>query len=313
MSPNTYQSIGKKLDFTKSERHLAHHLLVNAALAVAIFLSRSGPFFLVSQALLPVLMFRAFALMHECIHHSATKNRLLNDAVGIVAGALCLLPYEPWKQIHLAHHKWTGNVEQDPSMGLIRKFPFHTKFKNRLFNACWKAWIPVLALAQHFVFWTKSYQFLLNAKSRPERVRNALSVGLPLALYTQIPWSENIVGLALYLAMVEIVNFPHHLRMPMLRENEHFPYREQHLTARSCAYPRWISHHVLNNFNLHVEHHLFPALPWHRLPEARELIKPVLGAAYTEIEGNGWILENREKRIEDVFSTNFHQQTSKAA
>jgi fatty acid desaturase len=313
MQAEQYQQIAKKLDLRPSLFRLLSHLFVDSLLGLLILATWAGPLYLVSQALLPILMFRAFALMHDCLHHSAAPSRLLCDTVGILAGAFCLLPYEPWKRIHLSHHKWSGNVDRDPSMGLIKAFPGHSERKNRWLNFLWRSWIPGLAVAQHFVFWTKSYQFILSAGSRGERLKNLLSIAVPLALYTQLDWARLAPGIFVYLIMVEVVNFPHHLQMPMLSGDASFRVRDQYLTARSCVYPRWVSCHVLNNFNLHIEHHLFPQLPWYRLPEARALIKPALGAAYTEVWRNQWIRENRQKPIETIFAPNLSHEKAKAA
>ena len=45
---------------------------------------------------------------------------------------------------------------------------------------------------------------------------------------------------------------------------------EQQATTRSCRYPGILSELLVLNFNLHTEHHLFPALPWFRLKASQE-------------------------------------------
>jgi fatty acid desaturase len=68
--------------------------------------------------------------------------------------------------------------------------------------------------------------------------------------------------------------------------------------TRSSVYPRWLARHLVLNFNLHIEHHLFPSLPWHQLDAARALVKPTLGAKYNESVGNAWIRRNRKLDLE---------------
>src|SRR5690606_35780940 len=74
-------------------------------------------------------------------------------------------------------------------------------------------------------------------------------------------------GLFLYLVMVEVINFPHHLELPQYEGEHKLKVWDQFLISRSCHYPKWFSHFVLNNFNLHAEHHLFPQAPWYMLDE----------------------------------------------
>lgn len=304
MRKESYAQISQQLPFSPSTSLLLLHLLTNAALGVAIYLCSHGPLYVLSQLLLPIFFFRAFALMHDCVHGSASKNRFVNDVVGILMGACCFLPYEPWKKIHLAHHKWAGNVDKDPSMGLIKSFPLYGKARIAILNFCWKTWVPGLAISQHFIFWSKSYQFVLAGEKREEKIKNALSVIVPLAVYACVSWTRNIPAVVLYLAMVEVINFPHHLQMPMLNGEKSFSVFDQHKTARSCHYPRWFARHVLNNFNLHIEHHLYPRLPWYRLEAAQRLVQPEAGHEYTAVKGNGWIRENRRHGLDHILSAN---------
>ncbi|MGE3260906.1 MAG: fatty acid desaturase [Bacteriovoracia bacterium] len=311
MQKASYSRITQQLDFYPNAGPLVAHITGDAFILTAFLFTNHGKLYAVSQLLLPLLMFRAFALMHDCVHGSATKIKALGDGIGIVTGALCLLPYEPWKKIHLLHHKWTGNLDQDPSMGLIKQFPAFSRARVSILNFCWRHRLPGLAISQHFVFWAKSYKFVLTAESRAEKVKNALSILVPILLYAVFSWTKNVPGLLLYLAMVEIINFPHHLQMPMLEGRNSFPVYEQHQTARSCHYPRWFSRNALNNFNLHIEHHLFPRLPWYRLDTARDLVRAELQGEYTA--GNDWMRENRQWPIEKVLAKNLTPPAEKAA
>ena len=305
MDNQNFLKLRKQLDFNPSEIQLISHLSVDLVLGSLIYFTQSGPFYILSQLLLPIFMFRMFALMHDCLHGAATKNTFLGNTIGTLCGACCLLPYEPWKKIHLAHHRWSGNVDKDPSMGLVRTFnPNRTTF-NKIQTFFWKIWFPFAAISQHIVFWSKSYQFVIQSKNKSEKIKNTISIIVPALIYSQVNWFNNILGLFLYLLMVEVINFPHHLQMPMTRENKRLNPKEQYLTTRSCSYPSWFSHHILNNFNLHTEHHLFPVLPWYRLESIQHDLKEVLKENYTEIKNNSWIIKNRKKSIDQIYAPNY--------
>jgi omega-6 fatty acid desaturase (delta-12 desaturase) len=102
--------------------------------------------------------------------------------------------------------------------------------------------------------------------------------------------------LVLFLAMEELVNLPHHVGMPSFAER--LPPWEQHRATRSCHYPPGLSELVVLNFNFHVEHHLFPGLPWFRLRKARALLQETLNGQYEECAGASWNLRHRGRPLE---------------
>jgi fatty acid desaturase len=68
--------------------------------------------------------------------------------------------------------------------------------------------------------------------------------------------------------------------------------------------PPALSRFIYWNMNYHVEHHMFPMVPYHRLPELHQLIKHDLPApntsilqAYREV----WPALKRQLRYEDWF------------
>ena len=75
---------------------------------------------------------------------------------------------------------------------------------------------------------------------------------------------------------------------------------EQAQIARSCVYPTWLAWLMTFQFNLHAEHHVFPTLPWYRLPSARSGVKAAAGSDYTESTGLRWLFANRTRSLSRV-------------
>jgi len=107
-------------------------------------------------------------------------------------------------------------------------------------------------------------------------------------------------GIVLYLVMVEVINFPHHLELPQNRGDKTLHFWEQHHISRSCLYPKWVSKFFLNNFNLHAEHHIFPKAPWYKLDQIQNEVQTALGSEYNHSHKSEWILKNRKKDIEEL-------------
>lgn len=304
MNKPEYLALRKKLNFTLSSRDWLVTMVTNLTLTgIACTLLFSASVFANFFAIpvLAVLFFRSFSWMHEAVHGTANPHRKLNELTGFYAGLFCFLDYGLWKDLHIKHHYWTGNYHQDPALGLIKNYRSLPNWVQRTLDFCWKHKIPFGALIQHVVFWTQS--FLISKKSRSS-VASLTKTLAPLALNIIFALTLSgpslvayLLGIGLYLYAVEIVNFPHHVGLYTETSEQRVNVWEQDHYARSCKYPAWIEKYIVLNFNYHVEHHLFPDLPWTQLPIAyQELSNHHLGHHPHQAE-QGWISSRRNKKF----------------
>jgi len=120
-------------------------------------------------------------------------------------------------------------------------------------------------------------------------------------------------SLLIYLVVVELINFPHHIGtglFALTEQGQKLPLWLQAKVTRSCYYPAIFSDWLLMNFNFHIEHHLFPDLPWYDLRKAQAITKEALGDEYRESHGIDWNVENRVKPMEEVFLTDADGQAA---
>ena len=233
--------------------------------------------------------------------------------VGHYASLFCFLPFYPWRYIHHEHHTWTGNPEKDPTMKEVlrmktqKRIPWPVRFT-------WRSWIPFGAVLQHVVFWSYPVTAWKEGRMKRQRLHMLISILFLAAGYiclaTFAGWAALLrlwPSFVIYLAAVELVNFPHHLDMPTVdprSDKQRLYVWEQQATTRSCRYPGILSELLVLNFNLHTEHHLFPALPWFRLKQARELIKSRI-TPYNEVHGVGWNYEMRTGDLDHLVEPNY--------
>jgi fatty acid desaturase len=203
------------------------------------------------------------------------------------------------------HHYWSGNFEQDPTMAIVKKMREGQGIALRVFDAIWKSGVPLMALNQHVVFWSKSYSL---THSVGQKVRLVLGMALWLAVTGTLVVSgfgfHFAASFMVYLVMVETINFPHHLDLPQLEGENRLQVWDQYKVSRTCLYSPILAKFLLLNFNYHVEHHLFPTLPYESLPQAHELITQALraeGKSMNLTQGNAWILKNRKRPLLEVF------------
>ncbi|HEX7479252.1 MAG TPA: fatty acid desaturase [Polyangiales bacterium] len=312
LSKAQYDRIRSQLEFRPSPAAAALTLAFHAALLLLAveLLTRHGRIgYWVAQLLLPVVFFQAFSMLHECGHGSFSSSRAVNTLVGHYASVLCFLPFFPWKYIHTQHHVWAGNADKDPGLALVKRARDTGKLPRLLLGA-WRTWLPLGGFAQHLVYWSYPVVAFRRGTLRGVRLlRCAVSVlFLAFAYMGASRLSPSVVSVRslapaifLYLVLVELVNIPHHVGLTSFQER--LPLWKQHLPTRSCDYPPVLSELLVLNFNFHIEHHLFPTLPWYRLRQARRLVKPALGQEYRETRGLAWHVAQRKRGLVDVLSS----------
>ena len=304
MVKKTYLELRKSLNFNFNPQHLAEHFAIDLCLfAGGSYLTYlGGLFILLAAPLFSVLMFRNFCLMHEAVHSIAHNSKKINAFLGFISGTFCFLPYFLWKEIHIQHHYWAGNYQKDPALGLAKnyeKFPFWLR---KTLDISWRLHIPFSAIAQHVVFWWHSALYFRKKDLTAIQKIEALA---PIAFYLLLGAFSSpglklalLLGLGFYLYLVELVNFPHHAGLYLEpNETSHLPVWDQHHVSRTCKYPDLVERFVVLNFNYHIEHHLFPNLPWHQLKKvnlalAEDRVKE--GSGFMTIT-NQWLLDTRKK------------------
>jgi fatty acid desaturase len=204
---------------------------------------------------------------HECGHGTAFKTRWMNDVVYQIACFMIVREPTIWRWSHTRHHTDTIIVGRDPEIAATRPPDFFTLLVNIFSlkntpNAFSKVVLHatgrLTAEEKTFVPEMEWHKVFLTA-----RVWLAIHVAvvvLALALHSWIPvllagplptmygaWLSHYFGLTQHAGLAENV-------------------LDHRLNART-VYMNPIFRFVYWNMNYHVEHHMFPMVPYHRLPE----------------------------------------------
>lgn len=216
---------------------------------------------------------------HECGHGTAFKTRWYNDVVYQIASFLVLRQPTVWRWSHSRHHTDTIIVGRDPEIAAHRPPDFLGMALN-LFNL--KGGLHELwSVARHaFGSLDEEARTYVPESEWPKVVRTAriwlaiwaavaaLSVAtgswLPLML-VGLPssygaWLHLFFGLTQHAGLAEDV-LDHRLNARTVEMNPVFRF-------------------LYSNMNYHVEHHMFPMVPYHALPRLHEEIKHDLPPAY---------------------------------
>lgn len=303
MTKNSYIKLRQNLNFEFSYHNLSQQLITDLFFVISIVGLFKTPLAALNIFLIPLFMFRQFAILHEAVHGLASPHTTYNFILGMISGTLCLTPYSVWKTAHMKHHYWTGNLEQDPTFSLLKNYKHSSKSKKQLIEYSWRLGIPYLSTLQHLAFWLYG---LKNAKS----VKAFLELTLPFAFYTIALYNLNFgsllilsIGILIYLRIYEDMIVPQHVGLCSDEDHDSHPaiWDQPHVTRTWAMHPA-VEKYVVLNMNYHTEHHLFPDLPWHQLKRAHQMIQETNSGDLNIIFFYQWIKQQRSRRFSDVIA-----------
>ncbi|MFZ5962788.1 fatty acid desaturase [Thalassococcus sp. BH17M4-6] len=240
---------------------------------------------------------------HECSHGTAFKTRRHNDWLYQIASFCMVRNPVSWRWSHARHHTDTIIVGRDPEIVAMRPpalFRIALNFLG-LFDA-WNGWRRMLFNASGRIH-PEEAAYIPNGE-QPKVIRvariwvaiYAATIGLALALGSILPLM--VIGLPrLYGAW-------HHVLTGIMQHAGLAENVTDHRLNSRTVLINPVSRFIYWNMNYHVEHHMFPMVPYHRLPELHAAIKHDLPPANTSIwDAYAEILPVlwRQLAYEDVF------------
>ncbi|MDJ0827055.1 MAG: fatty acid desaturase [Rhodobacter sp.] len=218
--------------------------------------------------LLPVhgiLLTFLFALEHEATHKTPFANERLNEWAGRAAGLVLVLPFTWFRYFHLAHHRHTNDPVCDPEL---------------LAGAKPHGWPAYLLHVSGLPYWAgtvrKTCGLALNQGGddfvpAPARARAAAEARWMLVIYAALGATLVVSPLLVWLWIVPMLLGQPFLRLFLLAEHGRCPYVadmfENTRTTFTTRFVRWLSW----NMSYHIEHHAFPSVPFHKLPDLHDL------------------------------------------
>jgi fatty acid desaturase len=240
---------------------------------------------------------------HECGHGTAFRTRWMNDAVYQIASFMLMRNPVTWRWSHARHHTDTIIVGRDAEIAVMRppdllkaglmftglldfRYSLPTLFRNAFGNLSddEKSYIPemewpkaIVAARWHVAIYVATVALAIAMRSWLP----LMLVGLPRLYGT---WHMVLTGLLQHIGLADNVT-------------------DHRLNTRT-VYMNPISRFIYWNMNYHVEHHMFPMVPYHALPRLHELIRhdlpdpnPSIWHAYREV----WPVLLRQLKYEDYF------------
>jgi fatty acid desaturase len=231
---------------------------------------------------------------HECGHGTAFKTQWKNEAVYQLACFFMVRNPVVWRWSHSRHHTDTIIVGRDPEIITMRP-PEVAKVMLNFFGIIDtpQALVDMLRLASGKL--TDGEKDFIPPSEWPKAIRIArIWTAIYAVVIIAAVWMRSILPLML-VGLPRFYGAWHHVLTGL---TQHIGLAEDVLDHRlNCRtmYINPFSRFVYWNMNYHVEHHMFPMVPYHRLPELHKEMQsdcppPYQGfyACYKEIIPTLW-------------------------
>lgn len=209
---------------------------------------------------------------HECGHGTAFKTQKYNDVLYHIASFCMVRNPVTWRWSHARHHTDTYVVGRDPEIAVMRPPEFIKLILN---------FFGILDALQG---WKR---MILNASGKldPEEATFIPDSERPKVVKVARIWTAIYVSVILMALMawsllpLMLIGLPrlygawHHVLTGLLQHGGLADNVIDHRLNTRTVYMNPVSRFIYWNMNYHVEHHMFPMVPYHRLPDLHERIK----------------------------------------
>ena len=247
---------------------IAIHLLLISAGAAAIAWTRGTWWMLPAMVAEGWFLTALFAPVHESVHYTAFRSRNLNIVVGWLASVPTLINSSFYRLFHYAHHRHTQDKARDPELA------------GPLPRNVWQYALRISGWG-YYASRVDFYGRILRNRWDgfpyiPEReragVRRSVIAMLALFFAVFVGWSLLDPAGPWIFWLLPVAMAQPWLRMMLISEHTLCSDDDNGLTNTRTTRVNPLVHLVHWNMPYHAEHHLYPSIPFHRLPQAHREI-----------------------------------------
>jgi fatty acid desaturase len=214
-----------------------------------------------------VLISFCFCILHETVHETPFKSKSMNTLIGSVCAHLIILPKNWFRYFHLAHHKYTQMPGKDPELNTPKPETLYQYLR-------YVTGLPVLLgnfrkiIKNAFSENNDPYVPNGGKKTVKSEAIRMLAVYALMLVGLFSPYSGWIIWcwllpLLLGQPFIRLYLLAEHGRCPIIANM--FENTRTTFTTRLIRFLAW-------NMPYHIEHHVYPMVPFHKLPALHEII-----------------------------------------
>ena len=219
---------------------------------------------------------------HESSHGTAFNTDWMNNALYEVASFMVMRESTVWRWSHTRHHSDTIIVGRDPEIAVPRP-PDMKAFVLSFFNlGVYPKYFTRILLHGAGQIADEERTFIPESEFPNVFLRARIHV----AVYAIVIALAIVTGSILPLLFVGLTNVFGSWLMPVYGYTQHAGLAENVLDHRlNCrtVHMNFINRFLYWNMNYHVEHHMFPLVPYHALPQLHEEVRGDMPSPYPDL------------------------------
>jgi fatty acid desaturase len=212
----------------------------------------------------------AFCALHESVHRTAFASRRINDAVAFAAGALLVLPPEYFRAFHFAHHRFTQDPARDPELALPAPATLSVYLWRVSGIPNWSKRLSVTL--KHALTGRVTEPFVAERKRGPI-VREARILWLCYTAVLALSLYFHSTAALIYWIVPVMLGQPF-LRIYLLSEHLGCALSGNMFANTRTTYTNAAIRLLAWQMPFHVEHHVYPAVPFHALARLHTHLRP---------------------------------------
>jgi fatty acid desaturase len=210
-----------------------------------------------------------FAPMHECSHRTAFANNYLNDLVAWWAAVLSFYNSTFYRRYHKWHHRYTQIPGKDPELEDSKP----SNIKEYLLEISgYNWWLGKIKTYYRIATGKLDNMPYIAENAKYEVIKSirlqltVYGIAIAVSLIFQQPWFITLWLLPLILGQPI-------LRLILLAEHTGCSNDDNSLTNTRTTLTWFPIRFLMWNMPFHAEHHLYPSIPFHALPQAHQELK----------------------------------------
>ena len=240
---------------------------------------------------------------HECSHGTPFKTRWMNTVVYQIASFMMIRNPVAWRWSHTRHHTDTIIVGRDPEIVFMKPIVLAKVVLN--FFGILDAWSGLKTMVINtFGILDADVRDYVPEMEQPKVIAVARIWFVIYAATAALAWWMQSILPFMVIGLPRLYGAWHHVMTGLLQHGGLADNVTDHRLNSRTVYMNPVSRFIYWNMNYHVEHHMFPMVPYHALPQLHELIRhdlpepaPSIAAGYREM----WPAIKRQLRNEDYF------------
>jgi fatty acid desaturase len=214
---------------------------------------------------------------HECGHRTAFKTVWMNDVVYEIASFMLMRNPVTWRWSHARHHTDTIIVGRDAEIAVMRP-PDLVRLVLNYFGIVdvWHS-LPTLVRNAAGILSDNEKSFIPESEQGRAVSSARAHVAIYAATVTAALWSWSLLPL-MAIGLPRMYGAWHLVMVGVLQHSGLADNVVDYRLNTRTVYMNPITRFIYWNMNYHVEHHMYPLVPFHAMPRLHELVKDDLPA-----------------------------------